>query len=171
MDISDRDKTKASVGAPAEPSHARRFLRKDARAARKSPAQTTPAEQEEKALVYGWLREVNWAECTAQLHDFGDGEHIKLSFDSALADDMRRLATEFVRVQGKGRIDEETDRWSGIEALEISPAGASSEPFNLEKFLNNPNPKTFDPDKVVKINLSDEEYDSFIQAIKAGRGE
>ena len=33
-----------------------------------------------------------------------------------------------------------------------------------------PNPKLFDPDKVVTIDLSDEEFESFLDAIHIGRG-
>ncbi len=125
---------------------------------------------EEEALLFGWLREINWAQGTAQLHDWG-GDHVNLSFDTLLADDMRQFATEFVRIGGLGRIDE-SDSWGRVRIREIAPAGSfNTKPFDLEAFLNDPSPKIFDPDKLVKIDLSDEEYESFVRAIEEGRGE
>ena len=125
---------------------------------------------DEEAVLFGWLREINWAQGTAQLHDWG-GDHVNLSFDTLLADDMRQFATEFVRISGFGRIDE-SDSWGRVRIREITPAGSfNTKPFDLVAFLNDPNPKVFDPDKLVKIDLSDAEYESFVRAIEEGRGE
>ena len=124
---------------------------------------------EDEAVLYGWLREINWAQGTAQLHDWGGG-HVNLSFEPLLAEDMRQFATEFVRIGGLGRIDE-SNSWGRVRIREIVPAGSfNTKPFDLETFLNDPSPKVFDPDKLVKIDLSDEEYESFISAIEEGRG-
>ena len=46
----------------------------------------------ERALLHGWLKEVNWDKGTAQLHDVLGG-YTRLAFDSALSLDMPRLAT------------------------------------------------------------------------------
>ena len=125
---------------------------------------------EEEALLFGWLREINWAQGTAQLHDWG-GDHVNLSFEPLLAEDMRQFATEFVRIGGLGRIDE-SNSWGRVRIREIAPAGSfNTKPFDLEAFLNDPSPKIFDSDKLVKIDLSDEEYESFVIAIEEGRGE
>ena len=126
--------------------------------------------QDQETLMHGWLREINWAQGTAQLHNWSGG-YVTLTFEPSLAGKMRRHATEFVRVSGHGRINE-ADAWGKVQVLEITPAGSfNAKPFDLDAFLNDPDPKIFDPDKLVKIDLSDEEYESFIRAIEEGRGE
>ena len=119
------------------------------------------------ALLHGWLREVNWAKGTAQLHDYGGG-YVALRFESALADDMLRLATKYVEVRGRGRFDK-NDEWTSVVVEQVSGTGSWREPFDLEAFLNNPNPKIFDADKVVTIDLTDEEWEAFNSAIREGR--
>jgi hypothetical protein len=51
---------------------------------------------------------------------------------------------------------------------EIQGARSWNEPFNLEAFLNDPNPKIFDPDKVIRAS---EPFDvhEFIRVIREGR--
>ena len=121
----------------------------------------------EEALLFGWLREVNWATGTAQLHDYGGG-YVPLRFDPALGDDMRRLATEYVEVRGKGRFDQ-GDGWTSVQVEQVSGTRSWREPFDIDAFLNNPNPKIFDPEKVVTIDISDEEFEDFLRAIHEGR--
>ena len=123
--------------------------------------------ESEKALLHGWLREVNWARRTAQLHDYS-GEYVGLRFGEALADDMLRLATQYVEVRGRGRFDKH-DEWTTVEVDSVSGTGSWREPFDLEAFLNNPNPKIFDAEKVVTIDLTDEEWEAFNSAIREGR--
>ncbi len=41
--------------------------------------------------------------------------------------------------------------------------------FDLDAFLNDPNPKIFKPDEIVRIDLSDEELEAFNRAIREGR--
>ena len=121
----------------------------------------------EDAILFGCLREVNWATGTAQLHDDGGG-YVALRFEPALGDDMRRLATEYVEVRGRGRFDKH-DGWTTVEVEQVSSTRSWREPFDIDAFLNDPNPKIFDPEKVVTIDISDEEFEDFLRAIHEGR--
>ena len=126
-----------------------------------------PGGEAEDALLSGWLKEVNWDQRSAQLHDTGGGQ-VRLRLGPALDDEMRRLATEHVEVRGSGRLDKH-DQWTSVEVDSASATGSWREPFDLEAFLNNPNPKIFDPEKVVTIDLPDEEWEAFNRAIREGR--
>ena len=86
----------------------------------------------------------------------------------ALGDDMRRLATEYVEVRGRGRFDKH-DRWTTVEVEQVSGTRSWREPFDIDAFLNDPNPKIFDPEKVVTIDISDEAFEDFQHAIHEGR--
>lgn len=122
---------------------------------------------DEKALLYGWLKEVNWAQGTAQLHEH-EGKHVQLRFDAALNYEMRRLATQYVEVRGRGRFNKD-DSWHTVYVEQISGTRSWRDPFDLELFHNNPNPKIFDPAKMVTIDLTDEEWKSYNRAIREGR--
>ncbi len=117
------------------------------------------------ALIYGWLKEVNWDRRTAQLYDF-TGSYIRLRFDPTLNEEMIRLATRYVEVRGSGRINVNDD-WTSVQVERIS-ATDSGEPFDVDAFINDPNPKVFDPDQVVTasepFNVED-----FIRIIHEGR--
>ena len=80
---------------------------------------------------------------------------------------MRNLATKFVRVAGKGRIND-NDAWTTVKVEEISATSSWKEPFNLDAFLNDPNPKMFDPDKIVTAS-EPFDVDEFIRIIHEGR--
>ncbi len=121
----------------------------------------------EKALLRGWLRGVNWAKRTALLHDV-TGTEVRLRFDGALDDEMLRLATRYVEVRGTGRFNTRGE-WTTVRVERLNEPRSSSEPFDLEAFLSEPNPKVFDPDEVVTLDLTDEEWESFSQAIREGR--
>ena len=123
--------------------------------------------KEQEALLYGWLREVNWGAQTAQLHDAG-GRVVPLTFDRALDAEMLRLATQCVEVKGTGRFDKD-DEWTSVHVAQLSETRSWSEPFDLEVFLNEPDPKVFDPDKAVTIDMTDEEWEAFDRAIREGR--
>ena len=116
--------------------------------------------------LFGWLNEVNWHRLTAQLHRYG-GPFVSLRFAPDLHDDMLRLATKFVEVHGTGRINKD-DQWSSVSVEQITPAASSGEPFDLEKFRNNPNPKIFDPEKVVRAS-EPFDVDEFLKIIREGR--
>lgn len=123
--------------------------------------------QVEEALLYGWLREVNWDKRTAQLHDH-TGEYVPLRFTSALHDEMLRLATRYVEVRGAGRFNKH-DEWTSVHVDGLNETRSWSEPFDLDAFLDDPHPKLFDPSKVVTIDLSDAECEAFDRAIREGR--
>ncbi len=119
----------------------------------------------EAALLYGWLREVNWDKGTAQLHD-ATGNIVRLSFDASFGEEMQRLATQYVEVHGQGTFKGED--WQRVAVEKILETRAS-EPLDLEAFRDNPNAKVFDPASIVTIDLSEEEWQAFDQAIREGR--
>ena len=121
----------------------------------------------EDALLHGWLREVNWDKGTAQLHDY-TREYVRLRFDAEMAEDMRRLATRYVEVRGRGSFNE-SGHWTNVKVEQIDGTRSWQEPFDLEGFLNDPNPKIFDSRRVVHIDLTDEEWEPFNHAIREGR--
>lgn len=131
------------------------------------PIASLNSEAEEEALLYGWLKEVNWHSGTAQLHQ-ALGSYIKLRFDSDLDAELLRLATQYVEVRGKGGFNQD-DRWKTVRVEEVRATRSWREPFDLDVFLSNPTPKVFDPEKIVTIDLTDEEWDSFNRAIREGR--
>ena len=124
------------------------------------------APEMEDALVHGWLKVVNWDKRTAELHRYG-GRHVKLRFDAAMDDELRRLANRFVEIRGAGRINS-NDRWQWVRVEEITEARSGNQPFDIEAFLNNPNPKIFDPEKVVTAS-EPFDVDEFIRAIRESR--
>ena len=125
-----------------------------------------PAE-EEAALLQGWLREVNWDKGTAQLHDYAS-DYVHLRFGPSLAEDMLRLATQYVEVPGRGSFSQQGE-WKTIDVQQLSAPRSSSEPFDLDAFLNDPDAKVFDPAATVTVDLTEEEWESFNRAIREGR--
>ena len=126
-----------------------------------------PGGESVDALLSGWLKEVNWDQRSAQLHDAGGGQ-VRLRFGPEFDDEMRRLATQYVEVRGRGCFDDR-DEWIEVRVGELRETRSWREPFDLEAFLNDPNPKIFDPDKVVTIDLTDEEFEAYLRAIREGR--
>ena len=120
----------------------------------------------EEALVHGWLKEVNWHKGTAQLHQYGD-KYVQLRFNTDLDIEMRRLANGFVEVHGRGRLKAKGE-WGTVQVERLNATRAWSDPFNLETFLNNPNPKIFDPEKVVRAS-DPFDVDEFIGIIHDAR--
>ncbi len=125
-----------------------------------------PRPEIEEALVYGWLKMVNWDKRTAQLHRYED-RYVPLQFDADLDYEMRRLATQFVEVRGNGLINR-NDQWQVVWVEEITETRSSRDPFDMEAFLNNPNPKIFDPETVVTAS-EPFDVDEFIRIIHEGR--
>ena len=124
---------------------------------------------DEPALLEGRLMAVNWACGTAELHR-RHGAVVPLCFGPALNDAVRGLTTQHVEIRGRGRFNAE-DRWEVVCVEQITGTRSLSEPFDLEAFRNNPNPKIFDPDKVIALDLTQEEWESFNRAIREGRDE
>ena len=122
---------------------------------------------EEEALLQGWLKEVNWAKGTAQLHSYAGG-YVRLEFDSSLEEEMLRLATQYVEVEGTGRFSDEGNcRKVTVNAL--SNDRSWGEPFDMDAFLNAADAKVFYPDERLTVDLTDEEWERFNQAIREGR--
>ena len=119
------------------------------------------------ALLEGWLKEVNWDRRTAQLHQFG-GEYVRLRFDAELDDEMLRLATRYIEVRGRGRFNR-NDEWTTVDVERVREVRSWQQPFDVEAFRNNPSPKLFDPEKIVAIDMTDDEWESFDRAIREGR--
>ena len=132
----------------------------------KRQRETKPMGLDESALVEGRLMEVNWACGTAELH-YIPQRIVPLRFDPTLNDDMRRLATQYVEIRGRGRFND-NDEWEVIYVEQITGTRSCSEPFDLEAFRDNPNPKIFDPEKVVTVS-EPFDVDEFIRAIQEGR--
>ena len=124
--------------------------------------------QSEEALLYGWLKEVNWHKGTAQLHGYS-GSYVRLRFGGEYAQDMLRLATQYVEIRGRGAFNQGGD-WTTISVEEITAARPLGEPFDMEQFLNDPNPKTFDSDNLVTAS-EPFDVDEFVRSIHAGRDE
>ena len=75
---------------------------------------------------------MNWDERTAQLH-LSVGNYVALRFDAKTGDDMRRLATQYVEVRGRGRFDS-TGSWTMVRVEKISSTRSGEEPFDLDEF-------------------------------------
>ena len=120
----------------------------------------------EEALLYGWLKMVNWGNGTAQLQRWKAG-HVRLSFGASLGDRMLQLATQYVEVRGHGFFDE-NDQWQVVQVDKIQSSRSWREPFDLEKLLNDPEAKTFDPERVVTAS-EPFDVDEFNRVIREGR--
>ena len=121
---------------------------------------------EEPALVSGSLMEINWVCGTAELHRYHD-KMVPLRFKPALDAEMRRFGNRFVHVTGHGRLDD-NEQWQYVQVEQLKAERPWNQPFDLEAFRNNPNPKIFDPDKVVRAS---EPFDAeeFNRTIREGR--
>ena len=120
----------------------------------------------EDALLHGWLKEVNWARGTAQLHDYSGG-YVRLQFEPSLNDEMLRLATQYVEVRGRGRFNRD-DAWTAIQVKQVNGTHAWNRPFDLDELWDDQNPKIFDPEKVVTASETFD-VDEFIRIIHEGR--
>jgi hypothetical protein len=125
----------------------------------------TAAESVE-ALLHGWLKDVNWHKRTAQLHRQGM-ESVQLRFQPSLDGEVARLATQFVEVKGHGRFNKH-GKWRFVAVERIEGDRSWQEPFELEEFLNDPNPKIFDSEKMVTAS-EPFDVDAFIRVIHEGR--
>ena len=132
----------------------------------RKPATARTTTDVTEALLYGWLYEVNWDKRTAQLHDYS-GEYVQLRFAEEFHEDMLRLATRHVEVRGRGRFNDK-NKWTTVEVQQLSAASSRNDPFDVEAFLNNQNPKTFDPETVVTTS-EPFDVDEFIRGIREGR--
>ena len=117
----------------------------------------------EDALVMGTLMEVDWANKTARLEQFRE-KPIKLRFGKALDEDMRRYATKYVQIRGKGCLkapDTDMEEWESIEVKSVSLPHDGSKPKKAFHGVNwRPYPA---PPEDVK------EMEEFMKAIREAR--
>lgn len=125
-----------------------------------------PAGEHHEAVLQGWLKEVNWERHTAQLHDYA-GEFIRLKFHPDLDEEMRLLATGYVEVTGRGQFDKR-GAWKAVLVKQVTATRSHNEPFDLEAFLNDPNPRIFDSEKVVTAS-EPFDVDEFLRVIHEAR--
>ena len=72
------------------------------------------------------------------------------------------------RLRGTGRFNDRGE-WTSVHAEQLTETPSWSEPFDLDTFLADPDPRIFDPDTVVTIDLTDDEWAAFDGAIREGR--
>lgn len=127
---------------------------------------TPPLALAEPVLLYGRLQEVDDNQRTARLYQYGD-EPVNLRFAAGLDAAMLSLTNQYVKVAGHGHF-ERPEVWPTIQVEQISRVSCQGQPFDLAGFLNRPNPKLFDPDRVVTVS-EPFDVDDFIQVIREGR--
>ncbi len=120
----------------------------------------------EPALALGRLIGVDTKLGTATLDNFM-GRQTPLRFDPSLAQEMLRLEDKHVKVRGKGWINESDSNWIVVIVEEIIRPVAK--PFDMDEFLNDPNPKIFDPDKIITAS-EPFDVDEFLRPIYESRG-
>ena len=118
----------------------------------------------EPALMYGRLADLDAEEGTAVLSAYWDCR-VPLRLSAAMVGQALKLKHEFVKVTGQGWLDE-NDQWIAVEVEEI---GLPEPPRSVEEILNDPNPKLFDPDTVIRAS-EPFDVDEFLRVIYEGRG-
>ena len=118
----------------------------------------------EPALMYGRLVDVDPEAGTAVLRDYPDCR-VPLRLSPAQVEAALNLKQKFVKVTGQGWFDE-NDQWIVVDVDEIGPP---EPPRSIDEILNDPNPRIFDPDQVVRASEPDD-ADEFLKAIYEGRG-
>ena len=120
----------------------------------------------QEAVLYGWLKAVDWSRHKAQLHPYCDSP-VQLRFGPGLDEDMVRFATQYVKVRGRGRFNK-NDEWQYVQVERIGRADDWGKPFDAEALLNNPNPRIFRSDDVLRAS-EPFDVDEFIRIIHEGR--
>ena len=118
----------------------------------------------EPALMYGRLADLDAEAGTAVLSDYWDCR-VPLRLSAAMVGQALKLKHKFVKVTGQGWIDE-NDQWIVVEVEEI---GLPEPPRSVEEILNDPNPKLFDPDTVIRAS-EPFDVDEFLRFIYEARG-
>ena len=120
---------------------------------------------ETMALFYGRLLEVNWNAGTAQLHSYA-APIVALRFDANLNENMRQLATRFVKVIGSAH-SADGEEWGTVSVHTIS-----AEQSEIDDFYARP-PKVFDPAQATAYYRQDDndpvDIKEFIHTIHQGR--
>ncbi len=131
---------------------------------------TRPRRQENAettARLHGRLLEVDWSRGTAQLHSYG-APVVALRFDASLNENMRQLATRFVRVTGAARAAD-GEEWGTVAVHEIADELSEIDDFYARQ------PKTFNPAQATGFYRQQDDNDApvdikeFIRVIHEGR--
>ena len=120
----------------------------------------------EETRLYGWLKAVNWDKRRAQLHRYSES-FVQLRFKSGLDEEMKRLATQYVEVRGRGKFNEK-DQWQYVSVEQINDAGGWGESFELEEFRSSAKPKVFRSAEVLRASQPFD-VDAFNRMIREGR--
>ena len=118
----------------------------------------------EPALMYGRLVDVDPEAGTAVLNAYMDFR-VPLRLSGTRIEAALNLKQKFVKVTGQGWFDE-NDQWLAVDVDEIC---LPEPPRSIDEILNDPNPKIFDPDKVVRAS-EPFDVDKFLKGIYEGRG-
>lgn len=132
----------------------------------RTPHRGEPRRAPEEAFLQGWLKEVNREQRTAQLHRL-TGRYVLLRFDRGLEETMLLLATRYVQVEGAGRLRDD-GHWTSVRIREIRNLDRSP-PFDPARAGDEPGPSPFDPDRLVTLDLTDEEWEEFDEALRHAR--
>ena len=120
---------------------------------------------ETMALLHGRLLAVDWNSGTAELHSYG-APVVVLRFDANLNENMRQLATRFVKVTGVARVADGAE-WGTVAIDEIA-----AEPSEIDDFYAR-QPKTFNPAQAIGFYRQDDDdavgIKEFIRVIHEGR--
>ena len=117
----------------------------------------------EPALMYGRLVDLDLEKGTAVLSVHRDCR-VLLRLSDARIGDALKLKHKFVKVTGQGWLDE-NDQWIAVVVEEIGPPDPQR---SVEEILNDPNPKIFDPEQVVRAS-EPFDVDEFISYIHKAR--
>ena len=119
----------------------------------------------EDALAMGTLMAVDWANGTARLDGFRRAS-VKLHFDKSLNEEMRRFATQYVQVWGKGWLkapDTDSEEWVRFEVQRVCvPYQGKGKVFRKDEWEK-------DLKKYGSPFRSNEELQEFIDVIREGR--
>ena len=129
-------------------------------------ARERAASEELEATLQGRLMMVDWNRRTARLDNYGE-DYVRLRLDAGLDGEMQRLATQYVEVKGRGRFPADGTRVD-FHVEHVNGTRSWTQPADLHELLNDPDPKTFDPEHVVRAS-DPFDVDDFMRAIREGR--
>lgn len=132
-----------------------------------SSGQSNNPVQVENAIIWGYLRAVDWTNKTARLERIV-GKPVPLKFGDELAEDVRRFATKYAQIRGEGVIGPD-DEWMTVNVATITGTRNKFEPFDMEEFLARPR-KPSDSKALPQLPPDDDfDVDDFNRIIREGR--
>lgn len=131
-----------------------------------SSGQSNNPVQVENAIIWGYLRAVDWTNKTARLERIV-GKPVPLKFGDELAEDMRRFATKYAQIRGEGVISAADDEWVSVNVTSIEGDRDPYKPFDMEEFMAQPSkPFRFED---LKPPSEPFDVDEFNRIIREGR--